>query len=119
MPLATRFLTPRARKDFADCIAFVERHASGRAGARLFDILQAFQQIRWLSQRHRVERRLASGIDLRRAVAAQFIIFYSYYEPGPAMPDGLVSIRAICHRRVRDVFCGVRDSQPYSGTYHT
>jgi hypothetical protein len=38
------------------------------------------------------------------------VIVYAYFKPTTSRPNGLVSIRAIRHRRVRDVFLGVRDT---------
>jgi hypothetical protein len=58
----------------------------------------------------RVEaRRPKTGIELRRHAAAQFVLIYAYFAPDSVYASGIVSIRAIRHRRVRDVFSGVQE----------
>jgi hypothetical protein len=64
----------------------------------------------------RVEtRRPRTGIELRRHYAAQFAIVYAYFEPDLVHPHGVVSIRAIRHRRIRNVFTGVREPGFHGG----
>jgi hypothetical protein len=53
------------------------------------------------------------GLDLRRRKAGQFVVVYSYFEPSPADPDGLVSVRAIRHVSEEDVLYGVEESREY------
>jgi hypothetical protein len=50
-----------------------------------------------------------SGIRLRRQNVRQFAIIYSYFLPDDTRPGGEVSIRAVRHWRVRNVFLGVRE----------
>ena len=112
MPPVKLWLTPRARKDLADCMAYIQSQTWGRPHLRLFEIMQALQQLRWVPERRRVERYLRSGIELRRTCAAQFVIIYCYFKPKSPIQRGLISVRAIRHRRVRDVFNGVRSPSP-------
>jgi hypothetical protein len=53
-------------------------------------------------------RRPLTGIELRRFGVAQFAIIYAYFPPSQRFPNGIVSIRAIRHWRVKDVFSGVK-----------
>ena len=67
-------------------------------------------------QLHRVQaRRPSTGLELRSRNAAQFAIVYAYIEPSDILPSGIVSIRAIRHRRAKNIFTGVREpsSPPY------
>lgn len=57
-------------------------------------------------------RRPRTGVELRRYDAAQFAIIYALIEPNDLLSKSVVSIRAIRHRRVRDVFQGVREPPP-------
>jgi hypothetical protein len=54
-------------------------------------------------------RRPRTGIELRSKRVSQFSIVYAYFEPNSSAPNGAVSIRAVRHSRVRDVFLGVRE----------
>jgi hypothetical protein len=53
-------------------------------------------------------RRPSIGLEFRGRSAAQFVIVYAYLRPNGRLPNGCVSLRAIRHRRVRNVFSGVR-----------
>ena len=113
MPLARIHFTSRALKDLADCMEFVSRHSWGRPPDRLQDVMRALRQLCAAPSLHRIERvRKSSGIELRRSAAAQFVIIYAYRRPDLRWPAGRVSIRAIRHRRARDVFMGVREPPP-------
>ena len=50
-----------------------------------------------------------TGIELRRCNAAQFVIVYAYLWPSTRYQRGVVSIRAVRHSRVKDVFLGVKE----------
>jgi hypothetical protein len=74
------------------------------------------REIRTTPMLRRVEvRRPRTGIALRCHFAAQFAIVYAFFEPDSAYPDGLVSIRAIRHQRIRNVFTGVQERGFHSG----
>jgi hypothetical protein len=51
------------------------------------------------------------GLELRRRSISQFVILYTYFEPKPDSPDGIVSIRAIRHAAEEDVFFGVSEAR--------
>jgi predicted phage gp36 major capsid-like protein len=50
-----------------------------------------------------------TGIELRRCISAQFAIVYAYLRPTERFDMGVVSIRAVRHSRVKDVFAGVNE----------
>lgn len=108
-------LTPRVLEDIDDCLAFIARQPWGKPADRWQDILRGIGEIQIIPKRHRVlARRPHTGIELRRHAVAQFAIVYSYLEPNDEFPGGVVSIRAARHRRVKDVFMGVRQPDvPY------
>ena len=110
----------RARSDLARCVAFVARHPWGKPVERKLEIYRAFERIREFPELRRVEARRRDGaVELRRYGIAQFIIIYTYFRPSGRFADGLVSIRAIRHRRERKLFEGVRepDPPPYLGGF--
>jgi ParE toxin of type II toxin-antitoxin system, parDE len=102
---------PRVEQDIVGCIAFVAKHPAGRPRDRERDIQEGLQRIYSHPKSRRVEV-VRAGVGFRRYQAAQFVIVYAYFEPSAVMPAGIVSIRAIRHRRVRDAFIGVRDGDP-------
>jgi plasmid stabilization system protein ParE len=105
--------TPRARNDFKECLDFIGRQSWGKPADRELDIFVGVEKIRRDPRRARVQaRRPRTGVDLRRHDAAQFAIIYALIEPNDLMRKSIVSIRAIRHRRVRDVFQGVREPPP-------
>ena len=84
-----------------------------RAGSQLrvrvravFDAIRLIQECPKLSP---VEGISLTGLELRRSRANQFVVVYSYFEPSPADPDGLVSVRAIRHGSEEDVLFGVEE----------
>ncbi len=105
-------MTARARRDLDECLQFVADQPWGEPAARRRDILVEIRRIRSAPEQRRVETVRSSGVELRRRSAAQFVIVYAYFKPRKRLPHGLVSIRAIRHRRVRDVFSGVREPNP-------
>jgi hypothetical protein len=110
----------RAKRDLADCLRFIAAQPWGNAAAREQDIRFQIQKIREGPMHRRVDIvRKGSGVELRRRSAAQFVIIYAYFKPRKRLPLGLVSIRAIRHRRVRDVFSGVRQPTPPPPPYGT
>ena len=106
-------LTPRARRDLEECIDFVARFPGGKPEERRRDIHAAFQRIREFPEQHPVEiRRSRSGLELRRHCVNQFAIVYAYLRPVETLSFAIVTVRAIQHRRERDVFFGVRENTP-------
>jgi len=103
-------LTPRARRDVESRVAFVARFPSGKPEERRREIYAAFDRIRQFPERHPVEvRRRRSGLELRRHPVRQFAIIYAYLPPDGERPWAVVTVRAIQHRRIRNVFFGVRE----------
>jgi hypothetical protein len=101
---------PRVSKDCRDCIAFVARQSWGDPAARRRDIERVCDDIVERPEAAPVHlRRPSVGLELRCRTAAQFVVIYAYVPPGPRFPNGCVSLRAIRHRRVRNVFSGVRE----------
>ena len=106
---------PRVARDIEQLLAFVTRQPWGDPTGRKKDICCGIDQIMAHPRRNRVcIQRLETGIELRRHNIAQFAIIYAYVPPDGEHPHGLVSIRAIRHRRVNNVFTGVREPHaPY------
>lgn len=101
---------PRVGKDCRDCLEFVARQPWGNPIARGRDIARVCDDIIERPESAPVRmRRPSVGLELRSRRAAQFVVIYAYIPPGPRFPNGCVSLRAIRHRRVRNVFSGVRD----------
>lgn len=106
-------MTRRVSRDLERCLHSVELHPWGNSADREADINRSFQRILEAPELRRIEvQRRASGVELRRIGAAQFVIIYAYFRPSRRFQQGLVSIRAIRHRRERDVFAGVRQPDP-------
>ena len=105
----------RVARDMDKLLAFIARQPWGDPASRKKDIYRGIDQIVAHPRRNRVWiRRNATGIDLRRHNIAQFAIIYAYVPPNADRPRGIVSIRAIRHRRVDNVFTGVREPHaPY------
>jgi hypothetical protein len=103
-------LMPRVPDDIDECLEFIARQPWGKAGDRRRDILRGIRETRFEPKRNAIKaRRRDTGLELRRHNAAQFAIIYAYFEPDPEFPNGVVSIRSVRHRRVRNVFGGVRE----------
>lgn len=106
-------LMPWFCKDILDCLDFIDRQPWGDSSARLRDIDAAMEAvIRWPTLGRVRVRRPVKGLELRERRAAQFSVIYAYFPPGPRFPAGCVSFRAVRHRRVRNVFHGVKESKP-------
>jgi plasmid stabilization system protein ParE len=110
-------LKSRAKRDFTACLQFIEQQPWGDAAARERDILEAMERIREAPEWRRIEIVRHRGVGLRRHPAAQFVIIYAYFKPKKGLAQGLVSIRAIRHRRVKNVFLGVRSPPPPPSQY--
>lgn len=109
-PLPKLRLMPRAHRDIEDCVRFITRQPWGKPQDRERDIYCGIAAAhRWPFRSPVRVYRPRSGISLRRISAAQFVIVYAYIGPSEFAPNGIVSIRAVRHRRVRDVFLGVRE----------
>jgi plasmid stabilization system protein ParE len=103
-------LTPRARRNIEECIAFIARFPRGKPEERRREIYAAFRQLCEFPERHAIEvRRRRSAIALRRHQVDQFTIIYAYLRATDDQPSGIVSIRAVRHRRIADAFLGVRE----------
>lgn len=103
-------IMPRVKSDIRRCIAFLKKQPYGQPRARQAEILLAIDRIYRLPRANRVcHIRRDTGIKLRKRHIAQFVIIYAYIEPNDVLPDGMVSIRAVRHRRMRNVFRGVKD----------
>jgi hypothetical protein len=101
---------PRVREDIKDCLRFIARQPWGRPEDRKRDIERAIGHVQHRPSANRIAaRRRRLRLELRRHNAAQFAIVYAYFQPSEQAPEGVVSIRAVRHRRVRDVFAGVRE----------
>jgi hypothetical protein len=105
---------PRVEQDIERILLFISRQPWGKPVDRERDIFQGIAQILARPRGNKVcIRRRATGVDLRRHTIAQFAIIYVYVEPNDEYPGGLVSLRAVRHRRVENVFSGVRERAPY------
>ena len=103
---------PRVARDAEQILAFIARQPWGDPVGRKKDMERGIDQILEQPGRSKVcIRRRGTGIELRRHNIAQFSIIYAYVAPNSEHPHGLVSIRAIRHRRVNNVFTGVRESR--------
>jgi hypothetical protein len=103
---------PRVSRDIDDCLAFVGRQPRGKPQDRRADIDRAIDAICAHPElRPRELYRPASGLWLRRRKAAQFVIVYAYIPAREPGRPNIVSIRAVRHGSVADVFEGVREPQ--------
>jgi len=107
-PIPVTF-TPRARREIEDCVQFVGRFPRGKPAERRDDLLRGLEMIRESPGRNPVEVRRKTGIELRKHYVRQFAIIYSWFPSDDARAGGEVSIRAVRHRRARNVFFGVRE----------
>jgi hypothetical protein len=103
-------LMPRVEKDIEDCLDFVQRQPWGRPNDRGEDIYRGIQEV-WRRPGRAPVRALVplTRLELRRYGSAQFVIVYAYQPPNREFPLGFVSIRAVRHRRVGNVFSGVKE----------
>jgi hypothetical protein len=109
-------LTARARRDIEQHVAFVSRFPGGKPDERRRAIHAALQKICEFPEQHRVEvKRRRSGLELRRHYVDQFAIVYAYLPSVDERSWAIVTVRAVQHRRVRDVFFGVRENTSAEG----
>ena len=104
-------LRPRVDRDIEECLDFINRQPWGKPNDRLRDIYRGIAKV-WRDPTLCPVRARApsTGLELRRRGSAQFVIIYAYRTPDARFPQGIVSIRAVRHRRVRNVFAGVRET---------
>jgi hypothetical protein len=101
---------PRVKGDIKRCLDFVGRQPWGKPSDRELDISQSIEEVLANPEVNRPElRRPDTGIWLRRCNAAQFVVVYTYLPSSDPDLPGVVSIRAVRHRRVEDVFAGVKE----------
>jgi hypothetical protein len=101
---------PRVDRDIKQCLAFVRRQPWGKPSDRKLDIRRGIEKALARPEANRVGSwRPETGLELRRCNAAQFVIIYAYLRPTVRFDSGVVSIRAVRHSRVEDVFSGVRE----------
>lgn len=104
-------LMPRVRDDMEQCVEFIARQPWGKPAEREQDICRGIAEVLSAPRLNPVKlRRPSKGLEFRRHKAAQFIVIYAYLPPSRKFPDGVVSIRAVRHRRVRNIFGGVKES---------
>ena len=110
MPLPYLHWMPRVRSDIRRCLDFIARQPWGKRCDREREIYEGIWEIRMAPEHHKViVRRPSDGVELRRYNAGQFAIIYAYLRPNAKFPLGVVSIRAVRHVRVRNVFSGVKE----------
>jgi hypothetical protein len=118
VPLPRVDLQLRVDQDIDALLEFIAQQPWGNRIARECDIWDGITAILDGPALNAVGlRRRDTGIELRRHNTAQFAIIYAYYEPSQEYPHGLVSIRAVRHSRVKQVFRGVRET-PDIGTVY-
>ena len=109
-------MMPRVSRDIRRCARFLEDTASGTPTDFERDLATAYERICELPELRPIEsRRRRTGLELRRYNMRQFAIVYAYFRPTQTLPQGVVSIRAVKHWRVRNIFLGVRESDSPAG----
>jgi hypothetical protein len=88
----------------------VARFPTGKPDERRRAIHAALDRICEFPEQHPITvRRHRSGLELRRHYVDQFAIVYAYLPPVKERPWAIVTVRAVQHRRIKDVFFGVRE----------
>jgi len=106
----------RVSRDIRRCARFLEETSGGKPTDFERDIATACERICELPESRPIEaRRRHTGLELRRYNMRQFAIVYAYFRPTQTLPQGIVSIRAVKHWRVRNVFLGVREIDAPAG----
>jgi len=101
---------PRVDRDIEECLDFVARQPWGKSYDRQLDIRRGIEKALERPEANRVGSwRPETGIELRRCNSAQFAIVYAYPRPTERLGMGVVSIRAVRHSRLKDVFAGVKE----------
>ena len=109
-------LMSRVRRDVKTNLDFIRRTPWGKPLDRERDINECLDAILERPTAGKVGiRRQDTGVELRRRDARQFSVIYACFPPDAVSPGGVVSIRAVRHRRVRNVFLGVRESSAVYG----
>ena len=116
MSLPILHMMPRVGGDIDRCLKFVGRQPWGKPDERELDIYGGIAAVCTHPDARRPEVfRTDTRLWLRRYRVAQFVIIYAYLESrDPSLPD-VVSVRAVRHVRVANVFAGVKEavSDPY------
>ncbi len=108
----------RVYPDIGRLVHFISRQPWGKSVNREQDIDDAINMILRGPELNNVDTvRRKSGVALRRHNARQFSIIYVYDPPSDASPNGRVSIRAVRHSRVKNVFKGVRENTEFPYNY--
>jgi plasmid stabilization system protein ParE len=101
---------PRAERDIDQCLDFIARQPWGKPDDRELDIHRGIEKVCARPEANRIEHwKSDTGIGLRRCKAAQFVIVYAYLSSSDPSLPGVVSIRAVRHSRVENVFSGVKE----------
>jgi hypothetical protein len=101
---------PRVDRDIEKCLDFVGGQPWGKPDDRELDIWRAIEMAHLFPEAARAEFwRPESGLWLRRRNAAQFVVVYAYLPSSGEHLPAVVSIRAVRHSRVEDVFSGVKE----------
>ena len=105
-----RHWMPRVSRDIDDCIAFVGRQSWGKPQDRRADIHRGLDAI-YAHPRLRPKevQRPESGLWLRSRRAAQVVIVYADIPATESGRPAIVSIRAVRHGSVADVFEELRE----------
>jgi hypothetical protein len=102
--------TPRVDRDIRRCLALVGREPLSNPSNPESDIsLGIARALAWPEANPAELWRSTPGIRLRRCIAGLFVILNTYALPCNGSPYGIVSIRAVRHSRVKDVFSGVEE----------
>jgi hypothetical protein len=110
-PLPQLSFMPRVWSDIETCVAFIARQPWGAPSEREQEIHAAFETICYTPLARPVSGRVPeTGVELRRYPVRQFDIVYAYFAPTEECPQGHVSIRAVRHRRERNVLQGVKET---------
>ena len=100
----------RIDRDIKRCLDFVAQQPWGKPNDRELDICLGIAKALLRPESNHVSSwRPETGLELRRCNAAQFAIVYAYLRPTDRFASGVVSIRAVRHSRVEDVFSGVKE----------
>jgi hypothetical protein len=103
-------LMPWVSDGVEQCVEFIARQPWGKPDERRRDIRRGIAEALLAPKLNPVKlRRPSKGLELRCRKAAQFMVIYAYMPPSRKFPNGVVSIRAVRHRRVRNIFGGVKE----------
>lgn len=113
-------LMPRVERDIRQCLDFIGRQPWGKPNDRALGIWRGIEEACRRPESHRIEvQNSDTGIGLRRCRVAQFVVVYAYLASNdPSLPR-VVSIRAIRHQRVENVFLGVKEPPAEHSATHS